>query len=579
MPIISAFPSGNGDSGTPVVTTAGSGSAYTATVSGITALKAGMMLTIIPHVASASTTPTLNVNSLGAYGIRRQQSTYTTGTTAGYTTTWLTANKPVLLQFDGTYWVAVGKEQPMAADLNGTLTVAKGGTGKTSWTTNRLIYPSSTTAFTQMAAPSANGSVLMQDTSGAPYWSPSSDMGGDKVGDIKITKRTDLGDKYLLCNGANVNVGSYSPELSKYTTHIYPYSLSSRSINSTASSVHDIIYANGYYAAVATVGTNITLLYTQDLDTTWKSKTIASVNSSGQGAASIAYGNGYWVIVYTTANTNTYPKVAYSTSIDGTWTTSVSSTYLGSGSGGSEIIYQNGYFAIATGYSDSALRVYYGTNPATIESSWNYVELSTYSSTYTENPVFFSYQNGYFIVITHKNNSSRQIYYSSSLSSGWSNINSYNINNSAINPRGMYYMGGYWVIPCTNTKIAYKSGSISESGWSVKQISTSYTSEQIKYGAYIDGYFMFFGVASNAVSVYYSTSITGTFQRTSFSNVRESDDSGSNRGIGAICCTDTSVVCLVKSSSEYAAILYSTAGDYLPTISIPETYCYIRVKE
>lgn len=54
---------------------------------------------------------------------------------------------------------------------SGTLSVARGGTGKASWTAYRLVYPSSSTALTQLAFPTTAGSFLRQGTSGAPYWS------------------------------------------------------------------------------------------------------------------------------------------------------------------------------------------------------------------------------------------------------------------------------------------------------------------------------------------------------------------------------------------------------------------------
>lgn len=52
--------------GIPVVTTSGTGSAYTATVPGVTELTVGLAIIIIPHTWSESTEPTLNVNNLGA---------------------------------------------------------------------------------------------------------------------------------------------------------------------------------------------------------------------------------------------------------------------------------------------------------------------------------------------------------------------------------------------------------------------------------------------------------------------------------------------------------------------------------
>ena len=70
----------------------------------------------------------------------------------------------------GTFPQGGGEEIPVP------LPVAKGGTGKTSFTANQLIYPSSATALSQLAFPSAAGSVLRQGTSGAPYWSSTASL-------------------------------------------------------------------------------------------------------------------------------------------------------------------------------------------------------------------------------------------------------------------------------------------------------------------------------------------------------------------------------------------------------------------
>lgn len=59
---------------------------------------------------------------------------------------------------------------------SGTLPVAQGGTGKASWTANRLMYPSASTTMAQLAFPSVAGSVLRQGTSGAPYWTSLADL-------------------------------------------------------------------------------------------------------------------------------------------------------------------------------------------------------------------------------------------------------------------------------------------------------------------------------------------------------------------------------------------------------------------
>ena len=64
----------------------------------------------------------------------------------------------------------------MAAARLPTMAVNKGGTGKTSWSAHRLIYPSASTTLAQLAFPSVAGSVLRQGASGAPYWTSLQDL-------------------------------------------------------------------------------------------------------------------------------------------------------------------------------------------------------------------------------------------------------------------------------------------------------------------------------------------------------------------------------------------------------------------
>lgn len=82
--------------GLPIVTTEGDGAAYTATVPGITALTAGASFIMIPHTVSTSTTPTLNVNSLGAKNIKRGLSSLSSSNSVGYSSSWLVAGYPSL---------------------------------------------------------------------------------------------------------------------------------------------------------------------------------------------------------------------------------------------------------------------------------------------------------------------------------------------------------------------------------------------------------------------------------------------------------------------------------------------------
>ena len=113
--------------GIPVVTTSGDGANYIATVNGVTSLTIGMKLTIIPHTESTTTIPSLNVNGLGAYNVRMPISYNTSVTSAGSVTGWLLADKPVDVQWNGTYWVTTSLTRPAAQYLYGVVPVESGG--------------------------------------------------------------------------------------------------------------------------------------------------------------------------------------------------------------------------------------------------------------------------------------------------------------------------------------------------------------------------------------------------------------------------------------------------------------------
>lgn len=117
--------------GIPIVPAASEdGVAYTATVDTVTELVVGQKITIIPAVVSASMTPTLNVNGLGAKYIR-MPGTYNTATAHnGVITTWLSAGKPVTVTWEGTFW-ETDIQRPNALSITGSVPVANGGTGAT----------------------------------------------------------------------------------------------------------------------------------------------------------------------------------------------------------------------------------------------------------------------------------------------------------------------------------------------------------------------------------------------------------------------------------------------------------------
>ena len=87
-------------------------------------------------------------------------------------------------------------------DIEGIFTVEKGGTGVGSLDANRVLYASSASALGQMSIPTEE-SVLMQDTSGAPYWKPSSDVGSATKSILTLTGYS--GTTYTVTNNGDEN--------------------------------------------------------------------------------------------------------------------------------------------------------------------------------------------------------------------------------------------------------------------------------------------------------------------------------------------------------------------------------------
>jgi hypothetical protein len=153
--------------GIPIVTTSGDGSAYTATVDGISALTTGMKVTIIPHVTSTTTSPTLNVNSLGAKSIRMPITYNSSATSVGSVTSWIIKNIPITVEYDGRYWRTINCPRPSAQHLYGTVPVSNGGTGLTSVTSNSFLVGNGTSNMADNMAEKTPSEVLDLITDGS----------------------------------------------------------------------------------------------------------------------------------------------------------------------------------------------------------------------------------------------------------------------------------------------------------------------------------------------------------------------------------------------------------------------------
>ena len=82
-------------------------------------------------------------------------------------------------------------------DIEGVFAVKNGGTGVSSLDANKVLYTSSASAIGQMSIPTGE-SVLTQDTSGAPYWESSGDIGDVTKSIITLTGYS--GTTYIVTN-------------------------------------------------------------------------------------------------------------------------------------------------------------------------------------------------------------------------------------------------------------------------------------------------------------------------------------------------------------------------------------------
>lgn len=151
----------------PLKNVSGSSTAYIAAAEDVTEYADGEIFLFVPHVNSASGTVTLNVNSLGERQIVRKSSGGETGFTSGG-----------FLQKGMSYFLICCKNSKFVleetkpyggTDFYTPVAASKGGTGRSSWIANRLIYPSASATFTQLSFPQRL-SRLIQDSSGAPMW-------------------------------------------------------------------------------------------------------------------------------------------------------------------------------------------------------------------------------------------------------------------------------------------------------------------------------------------------------------------------------------------------------------------------
>lgn len=162
------------------------------------------------------------------------------------------------------------------------------------------------------------------------------------VGDIKSTVRTDLGDKWLLCNGDSVDKASY-PALFDVLPPSVPTNFSGKEISTTANYTVGLMkHVNGYY--ICSAGNGFYYISDTDLNGEW---TYVSTPYSSN-LQNFEYANGYYFYIGYNSDDSYLYKV-YSSTIGGPYTAVQFNNSYGCSNG--DAIYDSFYNKILYSYS------------------------------------------------------------------------------------------------------------------------------------------------------------------------------------------------------------------------------------
>lgn len=451
------------------------------------------------------------------------------------------------------------------------------------------------------------GTTAMYSDDGTSESIPGTVTGGDpyKVGDTLTTARTDLGAKWLLCNGDVLDRALY-PELA----NLLPYESDitgawEQSDILTASSGnlfnYDFKYLNGQYIVVGQGTSGGFVAYASNLDGPW---TIKYPDSSVSRFYSIFYDDGLYVIV----GYNTTPQyyVLYSSSLDGPWTKS-SVPVSGTGLYYCGCEYVNGTLSILyyagnddhTTYETHYYNVSYCTNLSTGSWSSKRVVDHVTPEDFMYGPVFDSFNrlkfiNGYYIAVGQnyeENTTEYGLYplfaYSSSLTGTWNK--NYNLSERGDITDVIYANEQYVFSGQGGAGDSAQAGCI----WVLDSLGGSFVKKTIWEDGCVDrimygnGKYTIFGYLTESGTRYYavaeSTSLDGPWTK---KNICEYPSYNSSFYM--------EMPCSVSENSNYGVafrqrtpspqkilIHYIKPGDItLPSISLSDkTYTYIRAKE
>ena len=437
-----------------------------------------------------------------------------------------------------------------------------------------------------------------------------------KVGDILYTARTDLGDKWLLCNGDEIDKNAY-PELSEIITlpiskmsKMFEYDIIDTQGNEALTGIkklNDYYFVWGYKGQAP--GASGPFFWSKDL-VTWHEVTFSG--ASMDRYYDIEYIDGYYVIVGCGGGSMQYqwyyPRIYRSTNPESTFTY-VSNRLPLSGGGSvppgaiTGIGYFNGTYVISGAFHDDdqtylsnlKAKVYTATS---LTGTWTqrYSDTSTYTSMGK-----IKYLNGRYVatqgIDDNLNGSTGNvpvIYYSSSFTSGWTkktlSIPSDVTHDYRTNARDIIYAkGNYLVIGSSDQGIELWYSSSITGSFSRKRIMEEASNILVKSmfiyydedtDLLITAPFYYEGSIPTRVyaPLYYAKNITDTW--TKIDLVNEDDGLYS---LSALVKDDSNFVFsgggVNSGTYVQSTVFISPKLNALPSISVDKAYAYIRAKE
>ena len=386
----------------------------------------------------------------------------------------------------------------------------------------------------------------------------------DDVGDIRITERPSLGEKYLLANGVKVDPNAY-PKLLPYLIHKYPYSsFSNKTIVSQNNIGTDIygnakfVYLNGYYIYIAHPGSGPIIAYyaTNPLGS-WSSKTL--ITSPSGTFINIAYGNGKWVII----TANVYSINYYTaTSLTGTWSDggSVPLNFGNSAQAdGMNIKFLNEYFVVY-GQVDNGYVAY--TRDL---SSWSQFRVWS-GDTVTD----MLYVDGYYLCAGRPG-----IYRSASLGSMFSKVTLQDDTHDVIK---LADIDNKILFVLSNGSAGYMDGPTGTIHY-IHNLPAAPV-EWSNYDWAIlkkENYWLYVVKFSDGYKLYYTSNLNSSWS----SKVLVSSSNIQNyyAGIFSVFEYGDYFMLMYLNSNRYPVITYSESGYFLPTVSVTGAKAFIKAKE